>query len=116
MATPGVIVVITRPFQSETDPTAFVNEVREAHKSRKVFLEIAEIKVLSHEHYRPKEEASTGSSVLDVYEVSDIEPLLSGRMELEDGGDGPVLSADTYVYKTIRSAILREAVQALTTV
>lgn len=38
---------------------------------------------------------------MDIYELSDIEPLLAGKVLLEEGGDGP-LETHTYTYKLLR--------------
>lgn len=95
----GVICVVTRPTTTSKDLEAFRQEVQEAHKARREFLGIENISVLSHEHYVALEE--TSQACLDLYEVDTVGPLLEGLSLLEQGGQGPLVTA-SYIYKIQR--------------
>lgn len=101
MAEPGgLICVVTSPSAAYSATSeAFVNEVREAHKARREFLGIENINVLSHEHYTTLSEGS--KECMDVYEVDSVDPLLEGASLLEQGGEGPLVTA-SYIYKVQR--------------
>jgi hypothetical protein len=79
----------------------FEFECKEASKSRRVFLEGAGISMVSHEHFLSAEPHKQPQRCLDLYELDDIEPLLSGKAILAEGGDGPLV-AHSYTYKHIR--------------
>ena len=102
MSNPGIVSVITKPRSQDIEDEAFTHECREAHKSRREFLQGGNIELLSHEHYVATRDASEGSrACMDIYEVNDIAPLLSGKVLLEEGGDGPLMT-HTYTYRLLR--------------
>lgn len=104
MPNPGFLLVISKPVKDDTPADAFVFEVREAHKTRRIFLEGGGVNALSHEHYLRKGDSRPTRSCMDLYEVDDIDPLLDGKVLLEEGGDqeGPVRESHSYVYKQVR--------------
>lgn len=97
----GLICVVSEPKAPSTDSEAFTHESREAHKSRREFLQGGNVNIISHEHYVAKEDGARPKRCMDVYEVDDIGPLLSGKVLLEEGGDGPLMT-HTYTYKHLR--------------
>lgn len=102
MSNPGIITVITHPRSKDIDEEAFNHECREAHKSRREFMQGGNVQILSHEHYvRANDDSTDPRPCMDVYEVDDIGPLLSGKVLLEEGGDGPLMT-HTYTYKLLR--------------
>lgn len=101
MASSGFLCAISRPRNPDVDNDTFQTECREAHKSRREFLQGGNVEILSHEHYRAKDNGSSVQTCMDIYELSDIEPLLAGKVLLEEGGDGP-LETHTYTYKLLR--------------
>lgn len=103
MSSPGFLCAISKPQSSSTDLESFQFECREAHKSRRAFLQGGNVEILSHEHFVAKgeEESTSTQTCMDVYELSDIEPLLAGKLLLEEGGDGPLIT-HTYTYKLLR--------------
>ena len=104
MPNPGLLVVISKPVKDDTAADAFVFEVKEAHKTRRIFLEGGGVKALSHEHYLLKGDSNPARRCMDLYELDDIDPLLDGKILLEEGGDqeGPVRESHSYVYKSVR--------------
>lgn len=100
--TRGILCAISEPSNRAASQEAFDYECREAHKSRREFLQGGNIDILSHEHYARKQERNQVGPCMDVYELSDIEPMISGKVLLEEGGDGPLVT-HTYTYKLIRS-------------
>lgn len=108
MPSRGLLVVISKPVKDNTAADDFVFEVKEAHKTRRIFLEGGGVKALSHEHYLLKGDSNPARKCMDLYELDDVDPLLDGKILLEEGGDeaGPVRESHTYVYKTSRYAAL----------
>lgn len=104
MAFSGFLCAISRPKDSGVDADSFQKECREAHKSRREYLQGGNVEILSHEHYLAKADGSSIQTCMDVYELSDIEPLLEGKVLLEEGGDGP-LETHTYTYKLLRRVL-----------
>lgn len=101
MASPGFLCAISIPSSATVELSNFQDECREAHKSRREFLQGGNIQVLSHEHYIGQQGRGDMQTCMDVYELSDIEPMLSGKVLLEEGGDGPLVT-HTYTYKLLR--------------
>lgn len=113
--TAGFLCVFTQPaITSDPADETFRIESKEAHKSRRTFLEGASISILSHEHYRLVKDTNPTSTdgnssqsmqaaaqFLDLYELDDIEPLLTGRAIIAEGGDGP-LEVHSFTYKSLR--------------
>lgn len=112
----GIIFVVTDGRRSPSQDDRFTYECREAHKTRREYLKAGGVTILSHEHYvdgnhtgHDKEEGARSGATgappprcADLYEVDTIEPLLSGKVLLEEGGDGPLTGVHSYVYKTMR--------------
>lgn len=104
MPTPGILTVISTARQSNDASAAstFEAELKEAHRSRRVFLEGGGVSILSHEHYHATDAVNPFKTALDVYELDDVEPVTSGALLMEQGGDGPVAQAHSYVYRMMR--------------
>lgn len=101
MSESGLICVVSEPKSRSVTSETFTYESREAHKSRREFLQGGNVNIISHEHYVAEEDETSPQRCMDVYEVNDIGPLLSGKVLLEEGGDGPLMT-HTYTYKHLR--------------
>lgn len=102
---PGLVVAIAAPAPAgdDNDRDSFEYECKEAHRSRREFMQGGGIGIISHEHYHASDAASRyNRSCLDLYRVDDITSITDGRVLLEEGGTGPIRSTHTYAYRLQR--------------
>ena len=102
MATRGILTVISIPNQSHDLAEPFNYECKEAHRGRREFLDEGGASIVSHERFHAKSDENSSKVCLDIYELEDIEPILNGKILLEEGGEGPVAEAQSCAYKLLR--------------